>query len=135
MTERYEFLSDDWFAAVKVIRDVNQEEAKAALGSEATFNIRIRSDGAADDVWVHLDCGAFHRGRLESCLTEVGIGREVARAILVDGDFSTAMSAFLSGHITVDGDMTQLMAFAMDGGDQMGDVVTDVQERIRAITR
>ncbi|HEY3140907.1 MAG TPA: SCP2 sterol-binding domain-containing protein [Acidimicrobiales bacterium] len=132
--DKYRFLSEEWFAAVREVRDSTDHESLSTIDDGAAFNIRIRVGGPEELVWLHFADGTFHRGRRDDCDTEVRIQRDVAYSLLVDGDFSAATKAFMAGKIDIRGDLTQLMAFAMGDGGGVGAAADDVQDRIRAFT-
>jgi putative sterol carrier protein len=110
----HEFLSDDWMAAVKAIR-----EQHAAEAPPVPYKIRMNQvitgapfdDGA--DVLLHIDTssGTFEmaKGHLDDPEVTVTTDYETAKQIFVDQDQAAGMQAFMSGKIKVEGDMTKLM--------------------------
>ena len=109
----YEFLSDDWFAAVEKIA---AEAAASGASAAPPMKMNILVEGGPDgDKEVHVSEKGFGRGSDDEAKIKLGIAYDVAKKMFVDGDQSVAMTAFTSGKIRIlSGDMGQLMA--MGGG-------------------
>ena len=82
----------------------------------------------------HLDSTGgdveLEEGHLPEAEVTISVPYEVAKSILVQGDMSSAMQAFMGGHVKVDGDLMKLMALqgtGMPGGSEL-------QARLQAIT-
>jgi hypothetical protein len=142
----YPFLSDDWILAARAIHaELRAAEllAGATTGDESVqlrVNVVVTTvpfgDGrmrghlnAADGV---LDIEAGH---LESPQATVTLDYDTARALVVDRDTQALTRAFMSGKLTVVGDLARLLSLvARPPSPTVGNTVGDAAERIRAIT-
>lgn len=131
----YEFLSDDWLAAVGRLRDEYAAEG-ATAPVEVAVNLTVTEAPFGDaDLLVHVDTSRggllIETGHLSSSDLRVTVTWATAKALLVDGNPQAAMGAFLEGKVRIEGDVAKLMAF------QSGVVDAGTQEaagRIRAMT-
>ncbi len=133
-----QFLSEEWLEQAKAIR----EEYRGKAGDpphamKMNLNVKECPDGVGDGdlVEAHIDSTGeevdMDLGHLDSPELTVSLPYEVARAILVEGNPQAGMQAFMSGHITVTGDMTKLMA--MQSGT-IDPVQLEIAGRIKDIT-
>lgn len=115
VADKYEFLSPEWMAAAKAIRD----EADAPAGApphvvkmnlvitEAPFN-----DGA--EIHAHMDTTQgelkMDEGHVDNGDLTVTVDWATAKAIFVDQNPQAGMQAFMAGKVKVVGDITKLMA-------------------------
>jgi hypothetical protein len=118
----YEFLTDEWMAEAKRLRDEAGTPA-----SPPAHTIRMNqivtgapfADGA--DILAHLDTSGgqleMDLGHLESPDLTVTIDFETAKAIFVEQNPQAGMQAFMAGKIKVQGDMTKLMAMQQTAPD------------------
>ena len=109
----YPFLSDEWFDAVEALRD------KAPAAPEEVSDIAVNmvvTGGPDGDRTLHFAEGRFDRGLVEGAPTTVTVPHRVARSMLVDLDPEVAMTAFMTGEIKVEGDITRLMALQQSAG-------------------
>jgi putative sterol carrier protein len=130
----YQFLSPEWVAAAHEIRAELGDPADVLVA--VTMNLTVTdAPFAADPIEAHLDTreGAIalefgHRTAADMLIT---VDWSTAKSMLVDGDTSAAMSAFMNGRIRVEGDMSKLIALQgarIDGRSER------VVARLRAIT-
>ncbi len=124
------FLSDDWFAKVEEIMAELGEPPVSDAAKEILINVNIHS-GPEGTVELRMEAGRLERGNADGAPTTLNVPYDVAYAMFIKNDQAVAMSAFMSGQIKVEGDMTKLMAMGGGGGQQGGG---DHQERIIAIT-
>ena len=131
----HQFLSDEWIAAA---RSASAEVRGAAPAPAGTIRLNLVvkdvpfGSGAVD---AHVDTSSgsieIELGHLIDPDVTVTAEYETAKSVLVDQDTQAVMSAFLGGRISVQGDLTRVIALVAqpqaDGGD-------DVAARIRAIT-
>jgi len=131
----YEFLSDEWIAAA---REIREEYA----GKETTppppmrMNVVVTEvpfgDGSVD---AHIDTSAgetsLDLGHLDAPDLTVTVDYATAKAIFIQGDQAAAMQAFMSGKIKVQGDMTKMMAMQTAQPDP---VAAEAAARIAEIT-
>lgn len=124
------FLSDEWFDKVQEIMDELGEPPMADAAKEILINVNIH-DGPSGTVELRMEAGKLERGGAADAPTTLNVPYQVAYAMFITNDQQVAMSAFMSGQIKVEGDMTKLMAMGGGGGGQGGG---DHQQRIAAIT-
>lgn len=111
----HQFLSDEWFDAVEALRD----EAPPPPEEVARIAINVRVTGGPDGRReMHFARGRFDRGLVKGARTTITLPHATARAMLVDGDPSAAITAFMKGEIRLDGDITKLLSFD-DSGSSM----------------
>lgn len=108
------FLSDDWLAAARAVR-----EKYADLAAQVTTSIRMNQvitdvpfgEGTLN---LTLDTSSgnvvMELGALESPDLTVTTDYDTARRIFVDQDQAAGMQAFMAGKIKVQGDMMKMMA-------------------------
>ena len=118
----YEFLTDEWMAEAKRLRD----EAGAPASPPAHV-IRMNQviTGApfknGDDILAHMDTSEgqlqMDLGHLENPDLTVTIDFDTAKAIFVEQNPQAGMQAFMAGKIKVQGDMTKLMAMQQTAPD------------------
>ena len=131
----YKFLSDEWVAEAKKVR-----EEFAGKGSPPAHAVRMNQiitdvpfgDGTVN---AHLDTSSgelqMDMGHLDAPDLTVTLDYDTAKAILVDGNPQAGMQAFMAGKIKVQGDMTKLMAMQSASPDP---VAAQVAARIKEIT-
>ncbi|HEV3213834.1 MAG TPA: SCP2 sterol-binding domain-containing protein [Acidimicrobiales bacterium] len=135
-TERYEFLSDEWLGAVKALRDEYAAEGATAPVELRANLVVTEVPFSSSDVLAHVDTSkgglVIEQGHLAAPDLTVQVDWATAKALLVDGNPSAAMSAFMEGKIRIEGDVAKLMSL------QSGIVDASTQQaarRIRALTR
>jgi hypothetical protein len=102
----YRFLSDEWFDAIEALRD----KAPAAPEEIADIAVNMVVTGGPDgDRTLHFAEGRFDRGLVDGAPTTVTVPHRVARSMLVDLDPEVAITAFMTGEIRVEGDVTRLL--------------------------
>jgi hypothetical protein len=131
-----DFLSDDWMAAVKDIRDRHAAEAppvpyKLKLNQVITGVPFL--DGGERRLFLDTTEGKMNMdfGELEGADATVTTDYDTARKMLVDQDQAGAMQAFMAGKIKIQGDMTKLMAMQ---GAPVDEVAKQVADEIKSIT-
>lgn len=113
-----EFLSDEWFAKVKEIREgAGNVETPAAL-ADLVINITVNADGG--DKEMALVGGMIEEGHQADAPTTMILPADLAKRIFIEGDQSAGMQGFMSGQIRIEGDMSKLMALqtAQPSADQ-----------------
>jgi hypothetical protein len=109
----YPFLSDAWFDAVETLRD------KAPTAPEEVADVAVNmvvTGGPDGDRALHFAEGRFDRGLVDGAPTTVTMPHRVARSMLVDLDPEVAITAFMTGEIRVEGDLTRLMELQQSAG-------------------
>lgn len=123
-----EFLSDEWFAKVKELRDAAGDvEAPAAL-ADLAINITVSADDG--DKQMSLVGGMIEEGHQGDAPTTMILPADLAKQIFIEGDQSAGMQGFMSGQIRVEGDMSKLMALQTaqpsDGQKALMDKIQEV---------
>ena len=131
----YEFLSVEWLAAVRAVRDEYAAEGVTAP-VELKVNLVVTDvPFSSEHVAAHVDTTygglVIEEGHLATSDLRVQVDWATAKALLVEGNPQAAMSAFMEGRIRIEGDVAKLMAL------QSGIVDASTQQaakRIRALT-
>jgi putative sterol carrier protein len=118
----HEFLSPEWIAAVKALRD-DHPGATASIPVAVRMNLEVtETPFASGVVHAHVDSseGALmiDEGHVKDPDLTVTVDYVTAKALLVDGNPQAAMGAFMAGKIRIDGDMAKLMALQGTGPDE-----------------
>lgn len=122
-----EFLSEEWFAKVKELRDAaGNVETPAAL-ADLVINITVAGDGAEKQL--ALVGGMIEEGHHGDAATTLTLPADLAKRIFIEGDQSAGMQGFMSGQIRIEGDMSKLMALqtAQPSADQVA-LMKQIQE-------
>jgi len=137
MSPPYLFLSDDWVAAARRIRD---EHAGGGIAVPTVVKMnQVITDVPFRDgpVKAHLDTSSGELimgiGHVESPDVTITLEYETAKAIFVDGTAQAGFQAFMAGRIKVDGDLAKLLA-AFQQVNPGAFEASDVQRRIKEIT-
>lgn len=136
---RYPFLSEEWIQQTRLIREEFKDRAPAVTMSVRMNQIISDVPFGVGVVHAHLDTSSgvldVETGHVESPDVTVTMPYDVARALLVDGDASAAMNAFMSGRIKVDGDITKLLGLQVPASSAAASPEAAlVVERIKSIT-
>ena len=132
MAEKHEFLSAEWVAAAKALRE-NMEGDVAAPAHTIKMNLVITDAPFQDEeVNAHMDTTGgdlqMDLGHLDAPELTVTVDWATAKAIFVDQNPQAGMQAFMAGKIKVQGDMTKLMAM------QAGPIDPSAQKLAEAIS-
>jgi putative sterol carrier protein len=127
----YPFLSDEWVAAARKIRE--EADSPASTGAPVKMNLVITDvpfgEGSVD---AHMDTTGgeleLDFGHVEGPDVTVTLDYVTARSIMVDGDPQAAMQAFMAGKIKLQGDMTKALAL------QQGPADPELAKKIKEIT-
>jgi hypothetical protein len=137
---KYAFLSDEWVAEARAIR-AEYADRTPSVAVPVRMNQIIRNVPFGDGViHAHLDTSSglidLESGHLDDPDLTITVDYDTAKALLVGGDMSVAMQAFMSGRIKVDGDIGKLLG--MQGGGVFaagGDgIAGEVAQRLLDIT-
>ena len=130
----FDFLSDEWVAEARKIR-AGYKSLTAPVTNPVRINLVVTEVPQSGQIDAHVDTSRgepdIERGHLEDPDLTLTLDYETAKALLVEGNPQAAMSAFMSGKIRVDGDMSKLLA--MQGTAPLGET-EELAARIRAIT-
>jgi hypothetical protein len=136
--DRYPFLSDDWVAAARKIR-----EEFGALEEGVPDNVRMNQvitevPFGTGTINSHIDTSSgsleMDLGHLDRADVTVTLDYDTAKAVFVDGTVSAAMTAFMAGKVRVQGEMAKLLSALGQLSPPDESSVTNVQQRIREIT-
>lgn len=129
------FLSEEWIAAVREIREEYAGRQTIAPPKLRVNYVVTDVPGRDEPILAHTDTTSGdvefeleHLTGAELCVT---LPYAAAKSILVDADAAAAMQMFASGRIKVEGDATKLLAL---GAVPMDPLALEVAERIRAMT-
>lgn len=106
-----QFLSKDWFEQVMALR----AEAEATLGADGipdavkTVRMNISVPHESGEKQFSVKGGDAAMGHIDDAITRLTIDYDTARKLIIEGDVSAGMQAFMSGLIKVEGDMAQLL--------------------------
>jgi hypothetical protein len=124
-------LSPEWFSRVA---ELVERHGDATGHSDVVMNVVITDvPSDAERKW-HMGAqggrAMWGEGLLERADVTLTTDYATAREVFVSGDAAAAMTAFLSGRVTVQGDLTKLMLVQAQGGGPS----PELQDEIRAIT-
>jgi SCP-2 sterol transfer family len=131
----HQFLSDEWMAAAKSIRDRHAHEGVPFPVSLRVNQVITDVPFGAGEVRTYFETTdgrlVMDHGELENPDATVITDYATARALFVEQDQAAGMQAFMAGKIKVQGDMTKLMAMSAGQND---DVARTIAAEIKAIT-
>jgi len=114
----YPFLSDEWIAEAKKIREAHKDEVSAPAHAVKMNQVITDVPFGSGTIEAHLDTSggeiSMELGHMEGPDLTVTLDYDTAKAILVEGNPQAGMQAFMAGKIKVQGDMTKMMA--LQGG-------------------
>jgi hypothetical protein len=111
---RHAFLSDEWIAAARAIRE-RHDGQRAPMSQSIRVNLVVTAVPFGDGtVKSYLDTSSgmpvLELGELESPDVGLTTDYETAKTIFVSQDPAAGMQAFMSGKVVVQGDMMKLIA-------------------------
>ena len=114
MAEQYEFLSEEWLAQVRRLREeMPPPEGEPPVTMKMNVVV-IQTPFDSGDMKGHVDTSKgellVEEGHLEAPDLTVTVEYDTAKAIFVEQDLAVAMQAFMAGKVKVQGDITKLMA-------------------------
>jgi hypothetical protein len=131
----YPFLSDEWIAEARKIRE--EYRGSADMGGTVIRMNQVITDVPFGDgtIKAHMDTSSgepeLDLGHLDKPDVQITVDYATAKAIFVQGDVQAAMQAFMGGRIKVDGDLSKLLALQQVSPDASA---LELQQRIMAIT-
>ena len=132
---KYKFLSEEWVAEAKAIREQHAGDTPAPAHSVRMNQVITEVPFGDGEINAHMDTSGGEMemgfGHLENPDLTVTLDYATAKAILVDGNPQAGMQAFMAGKVKVDGDMTKLMAMQTGAADPKA---AEVAAAIQAIT-
>ncbi len=138
---QHEFLSPEWIAAARAIRDEFSGRATTEV-EEVRANIVVTDPPFSDqDIAGHVDTttGALiiDEGHIDDPELTVTTDYETAHALFVDRDPAKVMESFMMGKILVTGDVAKVMGFAaVEPPTDPGEIAlaNEIASRLAAIT-
>ena len=132
---KYPFLSDEWMAEAKKIREEYSGKSTAAPQKMKMNQIITEVPFGEGTINAHMDTSSgeldMDTGHLDDAEVTITIDYATAKAIFVDGNPQAGMQAFMAGKIKVQGDMTKLMAMGQAAPDP---TAAEVAAKIKEIT-
>jgi len=131
----YAFLSDEWVAEAKKIRE--EYKGKTPPTAHVVKMNQVITDVPFGEgtIAAHMDTSSgeleLDLGHIDGADLKVTLDYETAKAILVDGNPQAGMQAFMAGKIKVEGDMTKLMAMQ---ASPMDPTAAEIAKKIQEIT-
>ena len=128
------FLSDEWLAASKAIREKYADQATKVTTSIRMNQVITDVPFGEGTVNLFLDTSSgdvvMEAGALDTPDLTLTTDWETARKIFVDQDQAAGMQAFMSGKIKVQGDMMKMMAMqtAMPQDDIAKQIATEIKD-------
>ena len=135
---KYQFLTEEWVAAAKELREKFEGDAPAAAPPHVVRMNQIVTEVPFGDgeVKAFMDTSGgkmeMELGELENPDLTVTLDYATAKAILVDGNPQAGMQAFMAGKIKVQGDMTKMMAMQGGAPDPNAQKLADAIKEITA---
>ena len=136
MATAYPFLSDEWVAEARKIREEFEGQG-GPIPHQIRMNLVITEVPFSPDqpLDAHMDSSdgqlKLEVGHIDPVDLKVTLDYGTAKSILVEGNPQAGMQAFMAGKIKVEGDMAKLMAMQATPPDP---TAQKVAERLRAIT-
>jgi putative sterol carrier protein len=132
----YEFLTEEWMAEAKRLRD---EAGSPASPPAHVIRMNQVITGApfkeGEDILAFMDTSdgelVMELGALENPDLTVTVDYDTAKAIFVEQNPQAGMQAFMAGKIKVQGDMTKLMAMQQTAPDP---AAVELAQKIKDMT-
>jgi putative sterol carrier protein len=132
---KYPFLSDEWLDEAKKIREEYRGKGSAPAHAVKMNQVITEVPFGSGTLDAHMDTSSgemeMDTGHMEGADLKVTLDYATAKAILVDGNPSVGMQAFMAGKIKVEGDMTKLMAMQAQAPDA---TAAEIAAKIKDIT-
>ena len=132
---KYPFLSDEWMAEAKKIREEYAGKSAAAPQKMKMNQIITEVPFGDGTINAHMDTSSgeleMDTGHLDDAEVTITIDYATAKAIFVDNNPQAGMQAFMAGKIKVQGDMTKLMAMQQVAPDPTS---IELQGKIKELT-
>lgn len=106
-TTTFNFLTQSWFDAVARL---NQEADELNLPpnlAELTINVTVKSE---NPTLLHLQAGKINQHHIQNADATIYIDQDTLNQIIHDNSVDTALEAFMTGKIFIEGDMSKVMA-------------------------
>ncbi len=132
---KHMFLSDEWLTAVEAL--VADRAPHAAGAPDLVMDVVVTDTPFGELRYFHVgsDAGAplWGHGPAERADITVTTSYDIAKDMFLTGDAQTPMQAFFTGKLTLQGDVTKLIAASAGGAAVLGGSA-DLAAELRAIT-
>jgi putative sterol carrier protein len=133
---KYPFLSDEWLAEAKKIREEYRGKTPPAAHTVKMNQIITEVPFGEGTINAHMDTSSgeleMDMGHVDAPDVTVTLDYATAKAIFVEGNPQAGMQAFMAGKIKVQGDMTKLMAMQSGAPDataaEVAGKISDITE-------
>ncbi len=133
MAESYPFLSDEWIAAARAIREEFKNQVPAGEHSVKLNQVITDVPFGEGTLNAHLDTSGgeleMETGHLDDADVAITLDYETAKAVFLDPQ--SAIQHFMAGKIKVQGDMTKLLTVVQAPPESLAG---EAQRRIAEIT-
>ena len=129
MSEKYAFLSDQWFDAASKL--IDQHGAGAPPGQNLVMNLEVADGDTTTQFHMGARDGAtlFGKGHTDGADLTLATDIDTAREVFVANNPAAGMQAFMAGKVRIQGDMTKLM-MAQAGGQGANPALTEALQSI-----
>ena len=130
----HQFLSDEWMAAAKSIREKYADQATKVTSSIRMNQVITDVPFGDGTVALFLDTSSgdvvMEAGALDTPDLTMTTDWDTARKIFVEQDQAAGMQAFMAGKIKVQGDMMKMMAMqtSMPNDDIAKQIATEIKD-------
>ncbi len=133
---KHVFLSDDWLAAVEAL--VADRAPVAPDTPDLTLDVVVTDTPFGADRKFHIGSNdgapVWGHGPADDAHVTITTTYEVAKDMFLTGDAQAPMQAFFTGKLTLQGDVTKLIAGAAGGAALLGGGTADLAAELRALT-
>ncbi len=133
MAESHPFLSDEWIAAARAIREEFKDQVPAGEPSVKLNQVITDVPFGEGTLHAHLDTSGgeleMETGHLDDADVAITLDYETAKAVFLDPQ--SAIQHFMAGKIKVQGDMTKLLTVVQAPPESLAG---EAQRRIAEIT-
>jgi hypothetical protein len=130
------FLSDEWVAATKEIRDKYADDVPPVTATIRINQVVTDVPFGDGEIKSYIDTSSgqmvMELGELDNPDATVTTDYATAKALFVDQDQAASMQAFMSGKIKVQGDMMKLMA--MQTAIPSNETTEKIADEIKSVT-
>ena len=129
MSEKFTFLSDQWFDAASKL--IDQHGAGAPPGQNLVMNLEVADGDKTTQFHMGARDGAtlFGKGHTDGADLTLATDIDTAREVFVANNPAAGMQAFMAGKVRIQGDMTKLM-MAQAGGQGANPALTEALQSI-----
>ena len=127
--EKYNFLSDEWFAKCNEILEAMGDIEVPEELEDLIVNIVVKADSG--NINFSIQAGNIVQEHNDAASTTITLPAATARKLFLENDSSAAMGAFMSGKLKIEGDMGKIMVLSsvVPSPQQL-----EIREQVLAIT-